>query len=163
MPKGKHSPNRLRNYMDVHEARMQDAMYTGFVLKDETTFSAIRGAIVLLGRISCKGGIYIDVNKTLRILKEEGENSTVRTERYSYNVVLHNSGNIFRYDSPGLSGHKDEFVHHFSHHVHRYDVLNNDKEGRIEILSDEEDVPLLSEVIDEAASWFYQHIDVLDV
>lgn len=158
----KHGPNRFDNYQSVHETRMQHLIDSGFVLVDTTEFLPNRGAILLVGAIHCLGGIYIDVIKTLAILDEDGPDATVQTESYSYNVTLKGVGNIFRYDSPHVApGEKDFIQHHNYHHKHVYDVLNGDKHGHTVLIEREDDIPTLGEVIEEAAEWYYNHLESL--
>ena len=150
----KHGPNRFASYRVIHETVMQQFLRSGFVISEDLSFEPINGVIWLEGTIVCLGNIYIDVSKKIRILSGEGADTIVQTETYSYNAVLANVGNILRYDSP----HHD---HNQEHHVHRYDVLNDDKEGRLEFIYDEEQRPTLGEVIREVQEWFYEHYDEL--
>ena len=120
------------------------------MLLDDLDVDAVEGHLLLHGRIHCKGGLQIDVNKRLRLGDESGHD-TVQTVAYSYNVSLQNLGNIFRYDSPHPT-------HNREHHVHRYDVLNGDTEGTVEMDYREDEWPTLREVVDEAAEWYYAHL-----
>lgn len=154
MSPGKHGPNRLASYSEIHQTQIEQVLRGGFVASEDLSFESIPGAIIVSGRIRCLGGIYIDVRKRLALITNEGANSTVQTSAYSYNVAVEGIGNIFRYDS----AHAD---HNQEHHVHRYDVLNGDREGEVELIYDEERVPTLREVIDEAEAWYYAHYDGL--
>ncbi len=154
MSHGKHGPNRFANYWTVHETVMQQFIREGFVILDGLVLETLDNSILIYGTIVCLGRIYIDVKKELSILSGEGADAMVQTVDYSYNAVLTNVGNILRYDSPHLD-------HNQEHHVHRYDVLNGDKKGRVEFIYDEEQRPTLGEVIREVEEWFYKHYEEL--
>ncbi len=62
---------------------------------------------------------------------------------------------------PHEKDHPKPFEHHKSHHVHRYDVLHGDIKGAMELIHDEDKVPLLADVIDEAEEWYFGHIEEL--
>lgn len=132
---------------------MEQLRRGGFVLSDDLDVIAVEGHLTLQGRIYCKGGIQIDVNKRLRLDTEDGHD-TVQTVAYGYNVSLQNLGNIFRYDSPHPT-------HNREHHVHRYDVLSGDTNGTVEIDYREDGWPTLRQVVDEAAEWYYAHLPEL--
>lgn len=149
---GKHGPNRLSSYVQVHEAVTERLLRDGFVVHDSTVFTPLHDSILLEGRIECLGGLYVDVRKRLAILEGEGADAVVQNVYYSYDVVLRGVGNVFRYDSP----HK---THNKEHHVHRFDVLSGDREGRVVFLPDESVRPTLGEVLREAEGWYYDHLD----
>lgn len=121
----KHGPNRLRSYIETHETVMAQMRRGGFVLSDNLVFSVARNTILIVGEITCRGSIGVDVKKRLAVLDGEGANAPVQTVYYKYNVALGGHGTIFRYDSPHRT-------HRRFHHVHRYDVLSGDTEGSIE-------------------------------
>lgn len=124
-----------------------------FVTAENLAFDEVgHGLISLSGTITCVSGIYIDVSKNLRILGGHGPNARVQTHSYTYNAVIGKLGNIVRYDSPHPT-------HNQEHHVHRYDPLAGDSDGRIEFLFDEERRPTLGEVIAEVAEWYYDNVD----
>lgn len=151
---GKHGPNRLGSYVQTHEAIMGQLRRGGFVSSDDLTFVPLQGSILLQGTVNCQGGLYVRVLKRLKVLDNGGADALVQTVFYSYNVALEGVGNVFRYDSP----HED---HRPEHHVHRYDVLDGDHDGRVEMIPDESQRPTLGEVIQEAADWYYEHIQRL--
>lgn len=124
------------------------------MLSDTISVKRAPHGLIIEGTITCLGGIYIEVDKTVRTFEDDGETMAVRDE-YTYNVVLQGQGNIFRYDGPHP-------VHHQFHHVHRYDVLDGDREGAIERIEEEDDTPTLGQVVDEAEQWYYDHLSELD-
>lgn len=163
MSQAKHGPNRFDNYASVHETRMRHFVEWGFVISDGTEFLPSRDIIFLEGVIECLGNIYIEVTKILAILSGSGPTATVQTESYSYNAVLRGVGNIFRYDGPHVKpGVQDPIEHHNFHHKHIYDVLHNDKRGRVEIIYDEDSRPTLGEFIEEVAEWYYANIENIE-
>lgn len=118
-----------------------------------------RGGFLLDAVFDCEGGILVHARKLARVVSDaEGDDPVVETAWYSYNVSLRGVGNIVRYDSPFLP---DSGGHHASHHVHRYNVLAGDMEGRIQELEAEHHVPHLGEVIREARDWYFGHIKEL--
>jgi len=146
---GKHSPNRLENYIDIYETIIEQQLRGGFLLRNNLVFIALHDQILIEGSLNCRGDIYIDVRKRLTILSGEGSQALVQTTSYSYNVALVGVGNIFRYDSP----HSD---HNKFHHLHKYDVLNGDKQGEVHAV-DSEKWRHLQEVIEEAMDWHYDN------
>lgn len=87
-------------------------------------------------------------------MDDGGADALIQTAFYSNNVALEGVGNLFRYDSP----HED---HRPEHHVYRYDVLAGDHDGGVEAIPDESQRPTLGEVVQEAADWYYDHVDEL--
>jgi hypothetical protein len=121
----RHGPNRLTNYQDTHNTIIQQFLREGFILSEDLLFVNLgNGFLVIEGTLQCAGGIAIDVAKRLQIVGGDGANALVENVGYSYNVLLRGIGNIFRYDSP----HPD---HNRGHHVHRFDVLQGDREGEV--------------------------------
>jgi hypothetical protein len=152
---GKHGPNSLENYKEVHNKRIRQALDGGFLVSDGLKFDALgNGVIILEGVLECVGGLTVDVLKTIHILSGSGPTARVQTETYSYNASLRGVGNVFRYDSP--------HPHYPKHHVHRYDVLNRDTKGSVKAIEDEEDRPTLGDVIDELRDWYYDNYDKLE-
>jgi hypothetical protein len=124
-----------------------------FVLEENLEFVDVgKGYLGLVGRISCAGSIEISVKKLLLILSGEGSAAVVQNVYYSYSAVIRGLGTILRYDSPHL--------HRPMHHCHRYEVLNGDRDGRIDDVSLEE-WPTLGEMIGEVRGWYYDHLDRL--
>jgi len=109
---------------------MDQVVRGAFVTSHDLRVSSIGNYLTIEGDVHCTGGIVIEVNKRLEILAGEGAGATVQTTSYRYHVRLPGRGTIFRYDSPHpLPAGMD---HHAEHHVHRYDVLNDDVRGTIE-------------------------------
>lgn len=155
MPGSKHGPNKLSNYREVHSTWMHRLQAEGFVLDDGVEFQPFgTGLIVLAGRIQCVGGIYVDVWKVLVAVDGSGPAVRVQSVAYSYNAAVPGLGNILRYDSPH-AGHRGH------HHVHRYDVFSNDRDGTVADTSDT-DWPTLGEVLDELRDWYYENFDRLN-
>lgn len=75
---GKHDPNRLARYQEIHETVMEHLRRGGFVIDDTLTFTSIPGGILIEGKIFCQDGIYIDVHKELDILDGEGRHRSNR-------------------------------------------------------------------------------------
>lgn len=134
---------------------MAQFLRRGFVASEDLSIMDLGdGSLVMEGRVSCAGGIYIDVWKRLEIIQDDGANSLVRTVEYTYNAVVAGLGNIVRYDSP----HSD---HNQFHHVHRYEPLSGDLRGNVHRVEPQDDWPTLGEMIHEVESWFYDHSDEL--
>lgn len=124
---------------------------------DTLTFESIGGGVIsLCGEIRCVGDISIDVEKYLAIVDGEGHATRVQTFKFTYDVHINKIGNIFRY----CSAHPD---HNKQTHVHRYDVFGTGEEDAkgFRFLNDEE-WPNLSQVIIEAAGFYYDHVEELD-
>lgn len=94
----------------------------------------------------CRGGVEIEVAKTLRVRLRSGQ-VEVRGRKYKYHARVYEGGtgkNVLRYDSghahtPGVF------------HRHEYDLETG--EDRLSTLSREE-FPVLSEMVDELAAMF---------
>lgn len=150
MSRGKHGPNNLYNYLEVHHKAMGGHLASGFVLADKVAFGSIlpRELYVLEGRIHCAGGLAIDVRKFLAVVDCEGAHEKVQTVDYKYHAHISDVRNVFRYCSP----HDDHNKHH---HVHRYDVFGNGKKIKPPtFLHEEDDRPTLGDVIKELHAWY---------
>ena len=155
MVREKHGPNRLSSYLEIHHTVMQQFLGKNFVLAEELRFEDLgAGDFLMQGKITCEGGLRIDVSKRLSRVGGTDDAPTVRTVGYSYSAVLENVGSIFRYDSP----HPD---HNQFHHVHRYNILDGDVHGEVHSITPATDWPTLGEVIQELCDWYFQHIDRL--
>jgi hypothetical protein len=128
----------------------------GFVLSDGVEVRAVSGGrFVMAGRIDCQGGIYVDVEKYLRVVDGAGAAMRVQTEEYSYNAAIPGLGTILRYDSPHAAEHRP------FHHVHRYDVLAWDRHGQVEVVA-EDAWPTLGEVLEELREWYHANLERLN-
>lgn len=111
----RHGWNALPKYLQIHERRLDD--FRGdFVLDDNLVGTFVgRDHYRIVGRIACRHGLFIDVDKTLEINRR----GQARTVRYDYHagIVGPEGKAVFRYDNAhGCSGHPDH------HHRHRFDV-----------------------------------------
>lgn len=154
MRSGKHAPTRFSQYIKAHDNVLGQFVREGFVAEDHgLEFEAVPGGLLLEGRLECEGGIRIDVTKLVAYVIEDTD-PLVETRRYRYHVTLRGAGNVFRYDSP-------HETHNREHHVHRYDLLDGDRRGEVTFLHDEEEVPTLGEVIEEARQWYWANLEDL--
>lgn len=167
---GKHGPNRFAVYESIHETVMARFQAEGFVLSHNLTFEDVGADTLFLGgpdfgrgEIVCAWGIRIDVEKYLRVLSGDGRNALVQTYRYSYNASLAGYGNIIRYCSPHATDGDppDQPAHHFAHHRHVFDVFNGDRDGRVEVVPNEEARPTLGDVLTELRDWASEHSEAL--
>lgn len=132
---------------------MQNLCDEGFVVEDGCDFTFRPSAILLNGRITCLGGIEIDVFKRLEIV--DGAGPTARVQRRSYNYHAQLVGGecpIMRYDWPG---------HRPYHHKHEFDHFGTWGLTRIVPL-DEDKTPTLAEMIREVCDWYWVNKDRID-
>lgn len=149
MPGDKHAPNRLASYIEIHNSVMAHLEARGFVVSNGLSIEPYGNRSMLIsGEIECLGGISVTVHKVLTLLDGEGGNAIVQTTDYRYHAWLRGRGNILRYDSP--------HPHRPHHHVHRYDVLSNDRAGTIYEVPARE-WPTLGEVLHEIEGWYYEN------
>jgi len=150
---GRHGPNRLANYISIHNTVMMQFVTQGFVTTDGTVFSPYGdGRFMLAGNVQCLGGITLSVWKELAIVGPVCANPLVQTQTYSYNTWLNGQGNIFRYDSP--------HPHWPAHHLHRFDVLHGDTVGTITTIQGDA-WPTFGEVLTEARNFYYDNFTAL--
>ncbi len=65
----KHGPNRLRNYLAIHDTIMHQFLGKGFVSSEDLSFSDLGNGVFLLeGTIQCLDGFRIAVSKRLHIV-----------------------------------------------------------------------------------------------
>lgn len=147
---GKHAPIRLTKYLEIHEKAIRDLQGRGFLLDADLEISAQGNDFLTMG-----GTLYCAGNQIkVQILKQiclSGDEPLAQTGQYAYTAVLSGIGNIIRYDSPHMD-------HNRFHHAHKYDVLNGDKEGTIDELS-EDQRPTLAQMVDDLESWYYDNYE----
>jgi hypothetical protein len=145
---GKHGPNRLESYLQVHESYMATFREEGFVVHDGCDFTFLGEVILLEGTISCLDGITIEVRKEIGVLSGRGGAARVQTRSFCYHAGLRGGEGILRYDSP--HGHRPY------HHKHIYGTFGDGREIAIEELRDDE-IPTLGDVIRELQAWHQEH------
>lgn len=151
---GKHAANRLRDYAEIHRTILYRYAQGDFVLEVRgLDLEPMEGHIAIVGEIRCLGGIVIEVRKRLIILTDSGADSLVRTQHYRYHARLANGATILRYEA--------SHPHRLYHHVHRHDPFREGNPGQVEPIHDEEDIPHLSEVIDEVRQFDYAHYEAI--
>ena len=79
---GKHGPNRLAKDLAVHKRAMADLVDEGFVVEDQCQFTFQRRAVLLQGTILCLGGITLEVEKEIAVLKGSGMTAQVQTTAF---------------------------------------------------------------------------------
>ncbi len=148
---GKHGASRFRNYRAITDVILRSFIDAGFVLSENMGYEAIGdGLIAHRGEIQCQGGIVLEVEKVLTILDGTGDNALVQTTYRSYHAYARGKGNIVRY----CSGHD----HRPYDHVHRYDAPATWNEILpVQELWTEDEIPTLSDVLDELRDFYYTH------
>jgi len=151
----RHRPNRFKSYRETHETVMMQFMDQNFVNAETLEFMPYPDGFNLKGEISCLGQIVIDVDKFLDILNGEGDNATVQTRWYSYNVLVRNCGNVLRYDNQDenylRSGHQDE------HHKHLFDWETRIEQQDSPFWIGQNCFPTLGDVLQEVQEWYWQN------
>lgn len=145
---GKHGPNRLANYLNVHESWMADLLSEGFVVEDQCRFTFLPELIVLDGVIVCLDGITLEVRKEIAVLEGRGMTARVQTRAFRYHAWVRGVHNILRYESA--------HEHRRLPHKHVYDTFGTGPDT-ITDLADENDVPTLGEVIRELQIWHLEN------
>jgi hypothetical protein len=146
---GKHGPNRLGNYLDVHASYIADLTAEGFVVEDQSRFTFLAGVVVLEGVIVCRDGITLDVRKEIEVLRGRGMAARVQTRRFRYHAWIRGRHNILRYES----------AHEHREHAHKhvYDTLGTGREtGTVDLVT-EDAIPTLGEVLRELQAWHEAH------
>lgn len=146
---GKHGPNRLANYLSVHESWMTALLSEGFVIEDQCNFTFLPSLILLQGAIVCLDGLTLEVEKEIAILEGRGLTALVQTRRFRYHAWIRGRHNVFRYESA------HEHRPHAYKHV--YDPFRNGSETEIIDLTEESLIPTLGEVIRELQRWHEEH------
>ena len=142
---GKHGPNRLGNYLDVHESHIADLIAEGFVVEDQSRFIFLPGLVVLEGVIVCLDRITLEVRKEIEVLDGRGMAARVQTRLFRYHAWLRGIYNVLRYESA--------HEHRPHPHKHVYDTFGHGRETTVIDLMKEDDVPTLGEVLRELQTW----------
>ena len=146
---GKHGPNRLGNYLQVHESCMTGLLREGFVVQDDCRFTILPSVVILEGVIVCLDGISLDVRKEIDVLKGHGPGAQVQTQVFRYHAWVRGSHNIFRYESA--------HEHRPYAHKHVYDTFGYGQENQLIELRSQDEVPTLTEVLRELHGWHQEH------
>lgn len=152
----RHGWTSLQAYLNAHHRHL-DRFRDYFIESDSLTYSVANpGRFEIRGRIHCRHGLFIDVDKTL----EFNERRQVRTIRYGYHagVAGERDRAIFRYDNAHRytrEGHEDE------HHKHQFDHTGW-QEIEPPVWVGRERWPHLSEVIEELIAWWDATAQYLD-
>jgi hypothetical protein len=146
-----HDWNTLDNYLHVHARYMELHLASGFVIADDLAFEFRDdpSALVIRGRIQCRHGLFVDVDKTL-VVREQRGRVLVRTVDYAYHAGIAGAEDrpIFRYDNAhSYEGHAD------AHHKHRFDHKTWTPIDP-PVWVGEADWPHLSDVINELLGWW---------
>jgi len=141
---GKHGPNRLANYLDVHESWMADLLAEGFVVEDQCHFTFLPSVVLLQGIIICLDGITLEVFKEIAVLEGRGMTARVQTRAFRYHAWVRGVHNILRYESA--------HEHRRLAHKHVYDTFGTGRDTVTDLV-DEDTVPTLGEVIRELQQW----------
>jgi hypothetical protein len=148
--------------MQVHERRIDDFIYEGFIIENGLSLRWLRPDLLLMrGRIRCQHGLFIDVEKYLKVKALTSGGRRVRTRTYSYNAGVEGSQDraIFQYDNFHTyerEGHRD------AHHKHRFDHRTWRRINPPDWIS-EEGWPHLSDAIEELREWWEttgQHLNI---
>ena len=142
---GKHGPNRLANYIAVHEASMARLAAEGFVLEDQCTFRFLPGVILLQGTVVCLDDITLEVEKQIAILGGRGMTARVQTSRFRYHAWIRGAYNILRYESA--------HEHRAFPHKHVYNTFGDGRESAVTDILNADDIPTLGEVLRELQDW----------
>jgi hypothetical protein len=116
------------------------------------------------GTVVCSGGVRVHVYEKLMFHRERrwapsGAERLLDLVEYSHSAVLHNRGNIFRYDSPDIRPTVGAPEHHKHHHLHRFDVLGTGEEIKPPEIIPPDRAPTLRQVLHEAEAWYRKHLE----
>lgn len=142
---GKHGPNRLANYLEVHDAWLRKLLDERFVVEDKSEFTILPSVILLQGTIVCLDDVAVEVEKEISVLSGRGMSAVVRTRKFRYHAWVRGIHNILRYDS--AHGHRPY------PHKHLYDTFGTGSESGIVELGGEDAIPTLGEVLQELQGW----------
>lgn len=152
---GKHSPNSYEKYFEIHARCLESLKASGVVCNETLEIDQLDCArLRIKGFVYCRGGLELKVDKILKVEKTS-RGQTIQAVKYSYNLRFSNGGNIFRYDNAHVHsylGHKSPF------HVHRFNPMGVQLPNSPTEVPSEEDWPTLTEVIEEADSYYWTHL-----
>jgi hypothetical protein len=158
----RHGPNRLQNYLQIHETVMGQLLYTGLVDEDGLDFlPGADGRFYFAGEVLLRDRrLKLTVVKALEVVEAtDPANPLVQTLSYSYNVSICGLGNVFRYCAP----HDDDAMeHHLQHHRHAYDPFGPEPHRYTVRLITDGDWPKMDEVIREADAWYWENLESLE-
>jgi len=80
---GKHSPIPIHRYFAIHETILRQFQDDGVIVELELSEEWHWPVLEIYGRIKLRGGLILDVDKTLSI-KEIGKEDCIHTVSYSY-------------------------------------------------------------------------------
>ena len=147
-----HRANCLTKYLAIHDSYMSAWLANGFVIANECPVTYGRDQVFINGTIFCKGGMELEVLKTLNIVRKHLR-PKVKTVYFKYNLKVKGLNNVFRYES--AVGHRP------FPHKHVFDTWGDGEETQfIEYYSPSE-VPVLDAVIQEARDWYYENARAL--
>lgn len=119
--------------------------------EDLTLNTLEQGNLRLQGRIICRGGFKLTVNKTLKVSELQGV-EFVQTIKYSYHLINHADINVFRYDNAHVHAY---LGHRSAYHVHRFESDGKECSGSPYEIPDLQNWPTLSEVLEQADRHFW--------
>jgi len=144
---GKHSATRSSTYFSTHVRCLEGLKNSGLVTSETLAVTRLeQGNLRLQGRVICRGGFILTVNKILKASKSQGV-EFVQAVKYSYHLTDSQGKDIFRYDNAHAHEH---LGHQSSYHVHRFDSEGNEFAGSPYEIPDLQDWPTLSEVLGQA-------------
>lgn len=136
---------------------MEQARSTGFVRNDTLTVQPFApGFFRIEGEIACRGDIVIAVTKTLKVVRNHGNEALVQTNYYAYNAHVRGFKTFLRNDNAHAHpGHPDE------HHCHEEDWQTGAALAGSPRWVGEAGWPTLGAFIERVASWYWEHQAVL--
>jgi hypothetical protein len=137
VPRGRQTPRALHLYIASIQDAVEQIKQSGFWEWDDIDYygevEAGRELLNTRGTVVCSGGVRVQVYERLMFHRERrwapsGPERLLDLVEYSHSAVLHNRGNILRYDSPDVELRAGAPEHHRHHHLHRFDVLGTGEE-----------------------------------
>lgn len=148
-------PERLNldRFSTIHSATLRE--FDHLIEQDTISIRSDTDEVVVAGRLSCLGGVYLDVAIALTVDARE----RVEILRYTYHAGISDPRGrpIFRYDNAhtyAREGHPDP------HHKHRFDLVTGDEIEPPEWIG-EANRPTLHSVLTELEKWCLEHQQLL--